>query len=243
MPSSRPYRRGYAVALLVGLKENYAAIWKVFSNVVKPEKTIDFTKTKGDSKTLYNFNEAIVNAIRPTIKEGVKSIVVATPPKTDYSQTFLRHLKNHHAWLTQGPEKATFAEMSGSATTLHEVTLLTRTLEFRQIIGDTTTQETENLVELIEKALNAPSIEPLILYSLEEIEDKVLSSWIPGKPKPDYIMITDAYLSASRQKNRLQRLMQIAQNRGIKSRIVKADSLAGKRLSQLGGIVCILKPT
>jgi stalled ribosome rescue protein Dom34 len=240
MAPSKAYRRGYPVALLIGLKDNHASIWKVFSNVVKPEKTIDFATTKNDSKAQYNFHEAIVNAMRPTIKEGVNSIVLVSQ-KTEYTQAFLRHLKDHHAWLTQGPEKATFAEMSGPATTIHDVTVLTRTPEFCRIIGETTVQETENLIELIEKSLNSPSAQPLILYSMEEIEDAITSPWIPGKPKPDFLMMTDTYLSGSRQKNRLQRLLQIAQNRKVKSRIIKSDSLTGKRVSQLGGIICILK--
>ncbi len=102
-------------------------------------------------------------------------------------------------------------------------------------------QETENLVELLEKSLNATGAQPMVLYSIEEIEDKILGSWLPGKPKPELLMLTDTYLSGSRQKNRIQRLIQIAQNRQVKSRVVKADSQAGKRLSQLGGMVCILK--
>jgi stalled ribosome rescue protein Dom34 len=239
----KPYRRGYPVAILVGLKEDQAVLWKVFSNVVKPEKTLDLNGARNDSKVVYNFQEAIVNALRPTIKEGVKSIVVASPPRTNYTQAFLSHVRSHHAWLMQGAEKAAFAELTGSATTVHEVTVLTRGPDFRRIIGETTTQETENLLELLEKSLNAAGNESMVLYSLEEIEDKILGAWLPGKPKPEYLMLADSYLSGSRQKNRVQRLIQVAANRKAKSRIVKADSPAGKRLLQLGGIVCILKET
>jgi stalled ribosome rescue protein Dom34 len=110
-------------------------------------------------------------------------------------------------------------------------------------VGETTTQETENLLELLEKNLNATGPEPLVLYSLEEIEDKILGAWLPGKPKPDYLMLADTYLSGARQRGRLQRLIQVAANRKVKSRIVKADSPAGKRLLQLGGMVCILRQT
>ena len=61
------------------------------------------------------------------------------------------------------------------------------------------------------------------------------------KPKPEYLMLTDEYLSKSRQKYRVQRLMQVAANKGVKTRVISAESTAGKRLTQLGGIVCLAK--
>jgi stalled ribosome rescue protein Dom34 len=229
------------VAILLGLKEEHAVLWKVFSHVVKPEKSLPFNGYRNDQKALYNFHEAIVTALRPALNEGVKSIIVASPPRTTYTGDFLRHIREHHAWLTQGPSKATFAELTGSASTMHDVSTLSKMPDFRRAISETTLEETENLLELLEKRLNAPSQEPLVLYALEEIEDKILGAWVPSKPKPDYLLLTDTFLSGSRQRNRLQRLTQIAQNRGVKTRIVDSKTAAGKRLLQLGGIVCILR--
>jgi stalled ribosome rescue protein Dom34 len=235
------YRRGYAVAMLIGLEKDCAVLWKVFSHVVKPEKTVPLNGDRTDPKALYNFHESIVNALRPTLNEGVGSYVVASPARTDYSEKLLKHIREHHAWLVQGPRKATFSQMTGAATTKPEVTALTRVPAFRRIIEETTTEETENLLELLEKRLNAPSKEVLVLYSLEEIEDQILGAEKPGKPQPEYLLLTDVYLSRSRVRYRVQRLMQIASNKGIKTRIVGADSPAGKRLTQLGGMVCILR--
>ncbi|MCW4009643.1 MAG: hypothetical protein NWF05_03365 [Candidatus Bathyarchaeota archaeon] len=237
----KAYRRGYPVAVLVGLNENQTALWKVYSQVVKPEKTVHLNGYRSDQKALYNFHESIINAIRPAIKEGVKSIVLASPPRTNYAAEFIRHVREHHTWLSQGQSKASFAEIGGAAITKHDVTTLTRTPEFRKIVGETAMEETENLLELLEKRLNLPSQEPLVLYSMEEIEDKILGSWIIGKPKPEYLLVTDTFLSGSRQRNRLQRLMQIATNKGVKTRVVNSKSAAGKRLLQLGGVVSILK--
>jgi len=238
---AKTYRRGYPVALLIGLRPNQAVLWKVFTHVVKLEQTINFSGSGSDAKAVYNFYEAIINAIRPTIREGTKSVIVASPPRTNFSSEFLSHVQSHHSWLTQGGEKTTFAMIAGPATTMHDVTLLTRTVEFRNTVGETTLQETENMLELLEKNLNASTPEPLVLYSLEDIEDKIFGTWLPGKVKPDYLMLTDTYLSSTRQRGRLQRLIQVAANRKVKSRIVKADSPAGKRITQLGGMVCILK--
>jgi stalled ribosome rescue protein Dom34 len=240
--SSRKYRRGYPVAALIGFASDRASLWKVYSHVVKPDRTVPLVGSRSAAKDVYNFHEAIVNALRPTLREGVQSIILASPPRTSFSQDFLRHLRAHHAWLFSGSQKAVFAELVGSAVSAHDVTELTRQPEFKKIVGETAEEETESLLELLERRLNAESVEPLVLYSFEEIEAAVLSPMRPGKPEPELVLLTDVYLSASRQKNRLQRLMQIAANKKIRTRVVKADSPAGKRLSQLGGFVCVLKP-
>ena len=235
------YRRGYPVALLVGVNENAASIWKVFTNVVKPERTVQIDGSRSDPKALYNFHEYIINALRPAMTEGIKSIVLAYPPRTSYAADFLKHIKDHHAWLIQGTTKAVFAEIVGTAASAHDVTVLTRGPDFHRIVGETTLEETENILELLEKRLNTLDSEQLVLYSLEEIESAIYGSWIIGKPKPEYIVLTDTYNSTSRQKNRLHRLQQIATNKGVKIRIVRSESAAGKRVLQLGGIISILK--
>ena len=232
------YKRGYPVAIIAGLEQNQVVLWKIFSHVAKHETTINL-ENRNDTKTLYNFHESIINALRPTLKEGVRSIIIAAPAKTNYSQEFLTHIKAHHTWLLQGPNKASFSEITALASTPTQVANLTSTSAFKQLINETTAQETENLMEILEKRLN--TADNLVLFSLEEAENLILSRQTPGKPKPEYLLLTDSYLSGSRQKNRLHRLMQIAQNKQVKTRIVNSESPAGIRLNQLGGLVCLLK--
>jgi stalled ribosome rescue protein Dom34 len=240
LPSGKSYRRGYPVAILIGFDTAKAALWKVYSQVVKPDKTIHIEGTRNDPKAVYTFHESIINALRPAMKEGVKSIIIASPARTNYGTDFQKHIQDHHAWLSKGPGKATFAQMTGSATTMHEITTLSRTAEFLKVIGETTEEESENLVELLEKRLNATGIEPLVLYSFDEIENAIYSPWKPSKPHPEFLILTDNYTSTSHQRNRVQRLLQVAVNRNVKTRIVKADTIAGKRVLQLGGLVCIM---
>ena len=239
--SKKGYRRGYSVAVLVGIEEEQAVLWKVFSFVVKHEKNVSLSGARNDPKALYNFHEAIINVLRPSLKEGVRGFVVASPARTNYAQKFLEHIQAHHTWLTQGANKAVFSEVTGSAATSADVAALTRTPLFRQVMKETTAEETEDLIDLLEKRLNSPGSAPLVLYSFEEIEDAVFGQWKPGAPKPEYLLLTETYRSGVRQRGRLQRLMQIAANKGVKTRIVKADSPAGKRITQLGGMVCVLK--
>jgi len=233
------YKRGYLVAILIAIEENQTAIWKVFSSVIKPEKTISLIGYRNDAKALYNYHEAIIDSIRSTFKEGVRSIILVSPPKTNFSNKFLEHINNHHAWLSQGQNRVLVSQILGSALTMPQLMKLVKDPDFKKIIAQTTSEETENLIGLLEKTLNKSSVENLVLYSFNEIEDQILSSWLTGKPKPEYLLLTDVYLDNNRRKNRLHRLIQIAANRKIKTRIIKAESQAGKRLMQLGGFVCI----
>jgi stalled ribosome rescue protein Dom34 len=235
----KSYRRGYPVAVLVGIEQDHAALWQVFSQVAKHQQTIPLNGDRKDPKVLYNFHESIVNALRPTLKEGVRSIMIASPAKTNYAQEFQNHIKAHHSWLLQGENKATFSPIVGSASTPPQVAALTKTSVFKQLIQETASEETENLLEILEKRLN--TADNLVLFSLEEAENLILGKQAAGKPQPEYLLLTDTYLSSSRQMNRLHRLMQIGVNNKVKTRVIDAESNAGKRLTQLGGIVCLAK--
>ncbi len=101
--------------------------------------------------------------------------------------------------------------------------------------------ETENVIDLLEERLNAKNQDSTILYSLKEIEEMILGQQKPGTPRPEYLLITDKYLSDSKEKHRINRLIQIAANKSVKTTIIKSESTAGKRLTQLGGMVCITK--
>lgn len=239
MKPKRKYKRGYPVAILAAIEENQATLWKIFSNVAKHEKTIPLNGARSNPKALYNFHEAIVNALRPTLQEGVKSIIIAAPARTSHAQTFINHVHAHHTWLSQGPNKAAIAQITGSASTLSQVAALTRTQAFQQIISETAEEETENLIALLEKRLSTVNQSNAVLFSLEEAEDLILQHQKPSSPKPEYLLLTDKYLADACEKSRLHRLMQIAANKHVKTRIINAESPAGKRLTQLGGIVCL----
>jgi stalled ribosome rescue protein Dom34 len=239
MMKQKNYKRGYPVAVLVGVEQEHAAIWHIFSQVAKQQQTIPLNSERKDQKVLYSFHETIINALRPVLKEGVRSIIVASPPRTSYAQEFLSHIKAHHSWLLQGTNKASFSQITGSASAPSQVATLTKTSAFKQLIEENATEETENLLEILEKRLN--KTDHLVLFSLQEAEVLILNLQAPGKPQPEYLLLTDDYLASSRQKNRVNRLMQIAAKNGVKTRVINAESKAGMRLTQLGGIVCLAK--
>jgi stalled ribosome rescue protein Dom34 len=237
----RKYTRGYAVAVLVGLESNAAHLWQVFSKVAKPTAVIRLDGSRSDPKVLYNFHQSIVNSLRPTLKEGIRSLILASPPRTNYAQEFITHVRRHHVWLMQGDNKIAIAEITGSAATPSQVAQLANSSMFRELISEATSEEAENLLSLLEKRLNTSNRAGEVLFSLKEAEGLILYSSKTSTRKAEYLLLTDAYLAGSRQKNKLNRLLQIAANQGVKTRVVNFESPAGARLTQLGGFVCLSK--
>ena len=234
-------RRGYPVAVLASLEADKAVVWMIFSHIAKVEKTVLLEEDRHDPRAVYKFHETLVNVLRSRVSEGIKSIVVASPARANYGRDFIRHINDHHMWLVRGQRKLIFSEISGSASSIREATELVRSDEFRRLISEAASEEGENLIDILERNLAVSSSKNLVLYSLEEIEDAIVSRGDAGKPRPDYLLITNKYLAQRQQKGRLNRLMQVAQNRGIKTSVVDSESKAGLRLTQLGGMVCITK--
>ncbi len=239
------YRRGFSVAILVGLEENRAVLWQVYSNVAKAHATVMLRGTRKDDRTVYSFHESVVDALRPALKEGVRSIVIAAPMRTSYSHDFLNHVQRHHTWLTQtkGSGQAAFGELVGSAGQPHDVAELVKTQAFQKAISETTSGEADHVIDTLEKCLNDAESGEFVLYSLQEIEDLIYSRWKRGDLRPAYLMLTDKYLAEQGKRSRLDRLLQISKNKGVKTRVVNAETPAGKRLSQLGGLVCLTQPS
>ena len=101
----RKRARGYAVAVMVGLEAGSAVLWRVFSNVVKPDRTVQLSGARSDARALYGFHEGVVDALRPVLREGVRSVVLVSPPRSGYGKAFAEHVRLHHAWLWQGTGK------------------------------------------------------------------------------------------------------------------------------------------
>lgn len=241
MKPKRKYKRGYPVTLFIALDENTANLWQVFSEVAKPLISVRIDGNRTEAKALYNFHESIINALRPTLKEGVRSIIVASRPRTTYTQEFTAHINKHHVWLRQGTNKIAVAEVTGSAATPSQVAQLANSSAFRKLVREITSEETDTLLNLLEKRINISCRENTVLFSIKEAEDVILHSPKTSTCKAEYVVLTDTYLAGNRQKNRLQRLLQIAANKGVKTRVVESETPAGQRITQLGGFVCITK--
>jgi stalled ribosome rescue protein Dom34 len=233
------YKRGYPVALLASFEDDHAVLWRIFNHVVKLHTKLKLEGSRTDQRVLYNFHESVVDALRPILQEGVRSIVLTNPTKTTYASDFLDHVRKHHAYLFQSksPNRANFAELVGSADQLHSVTGLVKTKEFRELIAETISGEADQIVDALEKQLYSSDNTSVVLFSLKDIEDTVYTQDRHNYLTTKYLMITDKYIAGSEDKNRTNRLLQISKNRKVKTRIVNGETPAGRRISQFGGIV------
>lgn len=246
MPKKRKVRkkRGHPVGILIGLTDDSAVFWRIFSEIIKPDIIIKRGRKRRnqDDKQLYHFHEAIVDKLRPIIKEGIKSVVVAAPPKKDYAKEFHNHVNKHHSWLLKkGKNTAAFNEIIGLAKTIKNVNYLVRQDFFKEAVEETSNQEGLLILEDLDKLINKSNDYSKILYTVKEIEKEIDKKWKSYEIKPNYIILTDEYLENSRQKNRIHRILQIAKNHGIRTKIVNAESEAGIRVNSFGGLVSFTK--
>ncbi|MCW4015806.1 MAG: hypothetical protein NWF06_05500 [Candidatus Bathyarchaeota archaeon] len=244
MNRRRRYRRGYPVAVLVGFEDTHALLWHIFSRVVKPSFRLELNGKRTDEKVLYNFHESVIDAIKPVLKEGVRSVVVSAPARTTYAADFLEHIKKHHMYLIQSrsTNRANFGELIGSADDQIKVAELVKTTEFTKIIEQTTSEEADQIVDSLEKHLYGSGDNSVVLYSLKEIEDTIYAREKKKLTRTEYLLLTDKYLSESKQKSRIHRLLQIAKNKKVKTRVIDAETSAGNRVNQFGGIVFFSRP-
>ena len=244
-------KRGYPIGVIVGFEPMGAVIWKIFSErpVLAERVKLGRKFKNADQKQLYAFYEDLIRALRPLLNEGLRSILLLSRPKTKNSTGFMEHVKRHQGWLLKEnhPYSATFRELSGSATNKEDVVRFMQSESYQEVIGSATSAEADQLVNRLEVRLNDPD-SGLVLFSLKDIEKLVYAggtrkkNFKPLKLLPEYILLTAEYLESSQQKSGIQRLLQIARNRDIKTKIVEDDeSSAGIRITQLGGIVCFLR--
>lgn len=239
----RRYRRGYPVALLVGFEDHYAVLWRVFSRVIKLYKKVNIVGKRTDEKILYTFHESIISTLKPVLDEGIRSIIIASPVRTSYSKDFLGHIKKHHKYLLQSKSsnRVNFAQIFNSASNEIKVAELVKTKEFKESISDTTSEEADQIISDFEKILCSNLNSSNVIYSLKEIEEVIYKQENNKVSRKQYLLLTDKYLTGEKQKNKLHRLIQIAQNKKVKIRVIDTKTSAGSRISQFGGIVFFTK--
>lgn len=226
--SRRGRRRGYPVAVLIGLKGLKAHFWNVFSQSVRKGQVL-----QGENE--YSFYESIVDLLRPGFKQGLKTILVATPNEREYKR-FMEHIRKHQGWMLKGYSLniVTFEYIAEEATELLSVQELVRRSDFRSKLTEVSSEDISQVMNHLEKLLNDPQGIETLLFTLREVENAVY-----GDSLVEYILITEAM--NRRFGRRTNRLLQIAQNKKIQTRIIARGNPAESRIVQLGGLVCILK--
>ncbi len=226
MPRRR--RRGYPLAVLIGLEDTKAHIWDIYSRSIKPD-TVNKKETNQ-----YNYYEAIIDNLRPKIKQGVKTILIASSNEDNYEE-FYQHIKKHQHWLIGGYElnQVTLEYVEGDAADRDAVVELIEESGLQDTIREASREDIKRVMGVLEKRLGTPKGIDTLLFTLSEVENAVYGEDL----QPEYILLTNDY--QRRHRRRSHRLLQIAQNKGIKSMIVETNTPMGKRLTQFGGLICM----
>jgi stalled ribosome rescue protein Dom34 len=239
----RRVKRGHQVAILIGLHENDAVFWRIFSESIRFYSRIKRGRKRKsqNKKHLYHFHEEIINVLRPLIKEGIRSVILLSPPKEPYSNEFLNHINKHHLWLLKrGDKQVVFSKIIGNQAKSQKDVYYLKTLDsFREIVAKTSNQEGLLILEELKEIINKNEKFSKILYTWREIDYEMrLIKKNPKLPKPNYIILTDEYLNDPKNRNKIQRILQIAKNFEIKTKIVQLESEAGAIVEQFGGLIC-----
>ena len=215
--------------MLVGIEGRRAFTWNVYSESVRPGEEMH-----GDDE--YGFFESIVDLLRPGIREGVKAILVAAPDERDY-RAFMDHIGKHQGWLQRGWSLNTvaFERIPEPAMSFDQVRGLVRSDGFKAVLSEATQGDVRRVMGVLEKRMNDPGGIETLLFTLDEVEGAVYG----GERSPEYVLVTDVF--RSRNRRRVDRLLQVAANKKVKTRIVVADTSAGARIAQFGGLVCLLR--
>ncbi|MHA2131697.1 MAG: hypothetical protein ACW99L_17150 [Promethearchaeota archaeon] len=248
MPKKRKRRvkRGHPIAVLIGLHDKDAVFWRIFSKTIRPYFKINRGRKRRnqDKKQLYHFHEEIINSLRPIIKEGIRSVILLSPPKKEYSDEFLNHVNKHHSWLLKkGDKQVVFSKIIGNqAKTQKDVYYLKTQDYFKDIVEETSNQEGLLILEELTEIINRNEKSSKILYTWREIDHELKRfKQKPHLTKLNYIILTEEYLKNPKNRNKTQRILQIAKNLEIKTKIVSQESEAGSIVTKFGGLVYYFK--
>lgn len=201
-------------------------MYNIFSESIKLDKGIN--KNTND----YNFFEAIIDRLRPNIKKGIKTILIASSDKKCF-QEFYDHIEKHQRWLISGYElnQVTIDYIEGSARDLDSVQILLEESGLQRTIKQAAREENNRIMKVLEKRLGTPEGINSLFFSLKEVEDILYKD----VSLLEIILLTTTF--SNNHRRRTQRLLQIAQNKGIKSMIIETNTPVGARLSQFGGLI------
>ena len=239
-------RRGHPIAILIGLHDNDAVFWRIFSETIRFHFKINRGRKRRNQnkKQLFHFHEEIINTLRPIINEGIRSVILLSPPKEVYSDEFLNHVNKHHSWLLKkGNQGVVFSKIVGNqAKTQKDVYYLKTQEYFKDLVEKTSNQEALLILEELTEVIKKNEKFSKILYTWREIDHELrLIKQNPNLPKPNYIILTEEYLKNPKNRNKTHRILQIAKNLEIRTKIVSQESEAGISVEKFGGLVCYFK--
>jgi stalled ribosome rescue protein Dom34 len=145
--------------------------------------------------------------------------------------------------LKKGDSKIIISKIVGNqAKTQKDVYYLKYQDNFQNIVNQTSNQEALLILEELKEVIGKNAKFSKILYTWKEIDYELrLINKNPNLPKLNFIILTEEYLNTPKNRNKTQRILQIARNLEIKTKVIKKDSEAGAIVDGFGGIVGFLK--
>jgi stalled ribosome rescue protein Dom34 len=239
-------QRGHLIAILIGFDDKKIFFWKIYSHSLRAYETIKLPRKwqNLDDKQLYNVLEEVVDLIRKVVRDGLKSILIASPYENGYWNKLTEHISKHHKWLLKGYNRVSFGEIYGTANSLESAKNLVAKEESKQLVTEIISEEIYQLNERLEKIVNSGNSSNSLLYDLNDIEEIVYEGGKKDKKaakKLDMIIVTKNYINNQKDKNRIHRLTQIANNKGIKVKTISIEDPSVDRFNQFGGILAFKK--
>lgn len=109
---------------------------------------------------------------------------------------------------------------------------------FKDIVDDTSNREGLLILAELTRIINKNEKFSKVLYTWREIDHELkLIKKNTNLPKPKYITLTEEYLKNPKNRIKTHRILQIARNLEIKTKIVSSESEAGIIVEKFGGMV------
>ncbi len=192
----------------------------------------------------YALFESVFQELKRYYEKGIRTLIILANNYPKVVESFQDHLYTHHKWIFNP---------SLDSHTLQHKTLLTPTDEFNSLelyfleeeaenqIISALNNEFDSLITILEEYLRSEN--GVVGVTLKEIENILLPKKKHRKTWAEYLLINETFLedSPNRIKNRIHRIIQIAENKDVKVRILLNETPASERLDQLGGAACFLK--
>ena len=237
---------GTFLAILMSYDDKKVYFWKIYSHSLRAYETIKLPRKWQylDNKQLYNLFENVVDIMRKVVRDGLKSILIASSYNNKYWKQLREHISQHHKWLLKGYNRVSFGEINGTANSLESAKYLVSKEESKQVVTEIISEEIYQLIERLEKIINSGDPNVGFFYHLDDIEEIVYEGGKRDKTaasKLDLIVITKNYINNQKDKNRIHRLTQIANNKGIKVKLISIEDPSVDRFDQFGGILAFKK--
>ncbi|NWF95030.1 MAG: hypothetical protein HXY34_02710 [Candidatus Thorarchaeota archaeon] len=242
--SVRRSRRGYPVAVLLGLDDTHAVVWIVQSESIRLQGSISLPtgQDRSGSGLIYDYYNTIMSSMRPILESGVGSLVIAgTGSGVSSAEAFVGHVRKHHSYLLR---TVRMASIKGDVMTPNAARAFVKSPAFQKMTAEVVDQESIHLLQLLDEYLYDTSGSVSVLFSLEEIDSLLKGISRHGAtavPSPEWLLLTDSFWNRRKNDPLFQRVMSVAKNAGVKTRVLRNDDAAGERVSQIGGVVCLAR--